>query len=60
MVYLREENAKLRGFMGYVGHMGPWVCGFVGEVSQEVRCLKRSRGSNIFWHGFKIWREPKI
>lgn len=42
-------TAKLRGFMSYMGRMGPWVCGFVGDVGQEVMWLERAAWVKIFF-----------
>ena len=62
-------TAKLVGFVGLAGHMGPQVCGYVAcwvKWVKKLRGLKGSLGSKIFWlgskfwHGFKIWRECKI
>ena len=38
-------NAKLIGFVGLVGHMGPQVCGYVAWWVKLVKMLRGLKGS---------------
>ena len=56
-------TAKLIGFEGLVGHMGPQVCGYVAwwvKLVKKLRGLKGSLGSKIFWLGSKFGMDSKF